>query len=263
MNVAIRALSLATTIFWILLIAFITLSAFSLKDLNFSLDEPKFTVTAEGELLFSLPLSIENREYCDLKDFQLATVFSDATGKVISTAKSSVPLILRGESVTLVHNATLSMDDMLENAGQYLFNDANLTAQVAAGLTFADFLPAQISTNFTFPWGAPLYNFAIDQPTFEPFNSTHSLVTLPISFENHAAFDLEAAIRVMLFDSTDSLIGESQTRLQAPMYSPYQGDLTFYIQLNAESLAAAQRGHCNVYFSTTLFEYGPLVIPYG
>ncbi|MEM3442152.1 MAG: hypothetical protein QXV09_07720, partial [Candidatus Bathyarchaeia archaeon] len=153
MNVAIRALSLATTIFWILLIAFITLSAFSLKDLNFSLDEPKFTVTAEGELLFSLPLSIENREYCDLKDFQLATVFSDATGKVISTAKSSVPLILRGESVTLVHNATLSMDDMLENAGQYLFNDANLTAQVAAGLTFADFLPAQISTNFTFPWG--------------------------------------------------------------------------------------------------------------
>ncbi|MGB9842509.1 MAG: hypothetical protein ACPLKZ_07355 [Candidatus Bathyarchaeales archaeon] len=261
MNVPIRALSLATSIFWVLIVAFIALSAFSLKDLDFSIDEPEFTVTAEGTLLFSLPLSIENRGYCDLKDFQLATVFADATGRVISTAKSSVPLISRGESVTLLHNATLSMGDMLNSAGQYLFNDANLTAQVSAGLTFAEFVPAQISTNFTVPWGAPLYNFAVAQPTFEQVNSTHSLVTLPISFENHAAFDLEGTMRIVLFNSANSLIGEGQTNFQAPKYSPYRGELAFYAPLNAESLT--QRGRYNVYFSTALFEYGPLVIPYG
>ncbi|MEM4733257.1 MAG: hypothetical protein QXD70_01875 [Candidatus Bathyarchaeia archaeon] len=243
--------------------AFIVPSAFSLKDLNFSIDDPKFTVTTEDKLLFSLPLSIENRGYCDLKDFWLEIVFLDATGRVISTARSSVPLISRGESVTLLHNATLSMADIFESAGQYLFKDASLTAQVAAGLTFADFVPAQISKNFSIPWGAPLYNFAVDQPTFEQVNSTHSFVTLPISFENHAAFDLEGNIRVVLFDSANSLIGESQMHFQTPKYAPYHGDVQVHAPLNAEFLATAQRGCCNVYFSTPLFEYGPLVIPYG
>jgi hypothetical protein len=263
MNVPIRALSLATSIFWVLILAFIIISAFSLKDLNFSIDEPKFMVASEGKLIFSLPIYIENGGYCDLKDFQLATVFSDTKGRVISSAKSSVPLIPRGENVTLVHNATLNIEDILESAEQYLFNDANLTAQVAAGLTIADFLPAQISTNLTLPWGAPLYNFAIDSPSFSQFNATHSIVNVPLSFENHAAFDFEGTIRVVLFDSADSVIGESQTLFHVLKYSPFSEDLEFYVPLNAGSLATAQRGRCNVYFSTALFEYGPLVIPYG
>ncbi|MCX8153354.1 MAG: hypothetical protein N3E52_02860 [Candidatus Bathyarchaeota archaeon] len=262
MNVPIRALSLATTIFWILLVSFIAVSAFSLKDLNFSLDEPKFTVTADGKLLFSLPLSIENRGYCDLKDFQL-TVFFDTTGRIISAGKSCVPIIQRGKSLTLLHNATLSIDDIAKSAEHYLFNDANLTAQVTAGLTFADFVPAQISTNFTFSWGAPLYNFSAGQIDVAQFNATHSLVSLPISFENHAAFDLEGTMRIVLFDSADSLVGESQTRFQAEQHALCHERLEFYVPLSAGSLAAAQRGHCNVYFSTALFEYGPLVIHYG
>lgn len=83
MKVPIRALSLATSIFWVLILSFIIISAFSLMDLNFSIDEPKFMVASEGKLIFSLPIYIENGGYCDLKDFQLATVFSDTKGRVI------------------------------------------------------------------------------------------------------------------------------------------------------------------------------------
>ena len=152
---------------------------------------------------------------------------------------------------------------MLENAEQYLFNDSNLTASVTAGLTVAELLPAQISTNFTFPWGAPFYNFALGQPSFVQFNLTHSAVSVPMSFENHAAFDLAGNIRVELYDSVGSLLGESQTSFNVPQHSSYNGDLEFHVPLNVASLSAAQNGHFNVYFSTPLFEYGPLVIPYG
>ena len=262
MNVPIRALGIATSIFWILLIAFIALSAYSLKDLNFNLGEPQFTTAPDGQILFSLPLYIDNKGCCSLKELHLTTVFSDAEGTEIARDNTSVPDIPHGENVTIRHNITLNMDNVLENAEQYLFNDNTFTASVTAGLTLAELLPTQISTNFTFPWGAPFYNFALGQPFLSQFDSTHSTVSVPMSFENHAAFDLAGSIRVELFDSAGSFLGESQASFYVPQYSAYDGNLEFNIPLSATTLSAARNGHFNVYFSTPLFEYGPLVIPY-
>jgi hypothetical protein len=263
MNVPIRMLGIATSIFWILLVAFIALAAYSVKDLNFDFGEPEFAVAPDGELIFSLPLSVDNRGYYSLKEFHLSTVFSDAEGVEISRANTFVPVIPRGENMTILHNVTLSTASLLEKGEQYLFNDSNLNVSVTAGLNFAELLPAQISTNFTFPWGAPFYNFALGEPSYGRFDSTHGAVAVPMSFENHAVFDLVGNIRIELYDSVGSLLGESQTIVHVPQHSSYNGDVEFHVPLNAASLSAAQNGHFNVYFDTGLFEYGPLVIPYG
>lgn len=263
MNVPIRALGIATSIFWILLIAFLALSAYSFKDLNFDFGEPQLTTAPDGQLLFSLPLYIDNRGYCSLKEFSLSTIFSDSEGVEISRANTFVPVIPSGKNVTIFHNFTMSMDSVLENAEQYLFDDNNLTASVTAGLTFAELLPAQISTNFTFPWGAPFHNFALGQPSFGRFNSTYSTMSVPMSFENHAALDLEGSIRAELFDSVGSSLGESQTQFFVPQQTSCNGNLEFYIPLSTASLSTANNGHFKVYFFTPLLEYGPLVIPYG
>jgi hypothetical protein len=263
MNVPIRVLGIATSIFWIFLIAFVALAAYSVKDLNFDMGEPQFGTSPDGQLMFSLPLYIDNRGYYSLKEFYLSTVFSDAEGAEISRANTSVPIIPHGEKVTILHNVTLTADSLFEKGEQYLFNDNNLSVAVVAGLNFAEIFPAQISTNFTFPWGAPFYNFALGEPTFGRFNSTHGAVAVPMSFENHALFDLVGNIRIELYDSRDSLIGESQTAFNVPQHSSYDGNAEFYVPLNTASLSTAQNGHLNVYFDTGLFEYGPLVIPYG
>jgi hypothetical protein len=263
MNVPIRALGIATSIFWIFLIAFIALAAYSVKDLNFDMGEPQFGTSPDGQLMFSLPLYIDNRGYYSLKEFQLSTVFSDAEGAEISSANTFIPVIPHGEKTTILHNVTLSADSLFEKGEQYLFSDTNLSVAVTAGLNFAEIFPAQISTNFTFPWGAPFYNFALGEPTFERFNSTHGGVAVPMSFENHAIFDLVGNIRIELYDGGDSLLSESQTAFNVPQYSAYDGNMEFYVPLNPAALSAAQNGHFNVYFFTPFFEYGPLVIPYG
>ena len=263
MNVPIRALGIATSIFWVLLIAFIALAAYSVKDLNFDVGEPQFTTDPNGQLMFSLPLYIDNRGYYSLKEFSLSTVFSNAEGSEISRANTYVPVIQHGENITILHNVTLSADSLFEEGEQYLFNDSDLTVSVTAGLNFAELLPAQISTNFTFPWGAPFYNFALGDPSFGRFNFTHGAVAVPMSFENHAAFDLVGNIRIELYDSVNSFLGESQTLVNVPQFSSYDGNVEFHVSLNAVSLSAARSGYFNVYFSTLLFEYGPLVIPYG
>jgi hypothetical protein len=263
MNVPIRALGIATSVFWVLLITFIALAAYSVKDLNFDFGEPQFTTAPDGQLTFSLPLYIGNNGYYSLKEFHLSTAFSDAEGEEISRANTFVPVIPHGENMTILHNVTLSTDSLLEKGEQYLFNDNNLTASVTAGLNFAELLPAQISTNFTFPWGAPFYNFALGEPSYWRFDSAHGAVLVPMSFENHAVFDLVGNIRIELYDSVDSLLGESQTIVNVPQHSAYNWNMEFHVPLDSASLSAAQNGHFNVYFDIGFFEYGPLVIPYG
>jgi hypothetical protein len=256
-------LGIATFIFWVILVAFIASAAYSIKDLNFGSGEPQFTVTPNHELLFSLPLYIDNRGYYNLKSFNITTIFSDAEGSEISRASTFVPAIPQGQNVTIFHNATLNMDNLLQKGDQYLFNDNNLTASVTAGLNFAELIPAQLSTNITYPWGAPLYNFKLGQPSYDLSDSTHSTVAVPLSFENHATFDFAGSIRIELYDSGNSLLGESQTAFDVSQGSRYNGNLEFSVPLNIASLSAAQSGHFKVFFSTSLFEYGPLVIPYG
>jgi hypothetical protein len=256
-------LGIATSIFWIMLIAFIALAAYSVKDLKFDFGEPEFATSPDGQLSFSLPLYIDNRGYYSLKDFHLSTVFADTEGAEISKDTTFVPVIPHGEKTTIVHNVTLSLESLLENGEQYLFNDNNLNISVTAGLNFAELLPAQISTNFTFPWGAPFYNFALGEPSYGRFDSTHAEVAVPMSFENHAVFDIAGNIRIELYDDADSLLGESQTIVYVPQQSAYNEDAEFQVPLNAVSTSAAQNWHFNVYFDTGFLEYGPLVIPYG
>jgi hypothetical protein len=263
MNVPIRMLGIATLFFWVILIAFIASAAYFIKDLSFGFGEPQFTVAPNHKLLFSLPLHIDNRGYYSLKAFNITTVFSDAEGSEISRASTFVSAIPQGQNVTIFHNAALSMDSLLEKGEQYLFNDNNLTASVTAGLNFAEFIPAQLSTNITYPWGAPFYNFMLGQPSYDLSSSTYSRVTVPLSFENHAAFDLAGNIRVELYDSGNSLLGESQTAFNAPRSSSYHGSLEFGVPLNTAFSSADRSGHFKVFFSTSLFEYGPLVVPYG
>jgi hypothetical protein len=263
MNVPIRMLGIATTIFWIMLIAFIALAAYSTKDLNFDFGDPQFNASPDGQVVFSLPLYIDNKGYYSLKEFYLSTVFSDADGVEVSRDSTFVPVIPHGESTTILHNATLSLDSLLENGEQYLFNDNNLNVSVTAGLNFAELLPAEIATNFTFPWGAPLANFALGEPTYELLDFTRATVAVPMSFENHAVFDIAGNVRIELYDGANSLLGESQTIVYVPQQSSYNGDMEFQVPLTAASLSDAQSGHFNVYFDMGFFEYGPLVIPYG
>ena len=263
MILSIRALGIATSIFWILLIAFIASAAYSVKDLNFNVGDPQFSTAPEDQLIFSLPLYIDNNGYYRVKEFYLSTVFSDNEGAEISRANTFVPIIPHGENITILHNATLTTDSLLEKSEQYLFDDSSLTASVTAELNFAELIPAKISTNFTFSWGAPFHNFVLDEPSYSRSGYTQGAVVVPMSFENHAAFDVAGNIRIELYDSADSLLSESQTLISVPQHSAYIGNVEFNVPLSATSLSAAQTGHFNVYFNTGLFEYGPLVIPYG
>jgi hypothetical protein len=230
--------------------------------LDFNFGEAQFTTAPDGQLTLSLPLYVDNRGYYNLKEFHLSTIFFDSEGSEISRDNTFVPVILQGENTTIIHNVTLSTDSLLDETEQYLFNDYDLTASVTAGLNFADLMPAQISTNFTFPWGAPFSNFAIGEPSFTQYGSTQSLVAVPVSFDNHADYDLVGNIRIELYDGVGSLLDKSVTIINVPQQYSYNGDVEFRVPLARLGSSSIENGHFKVYFDVGLFDYGPLVISY-
>jgi hypothetical protein len=262
MNVPIRVLGIATVILWVFLVAFIVVAAYSFKDLNLGAGDPQFSTSPDGKLTFSMPINIDNKGVCSLKDLQINTKFSDAEGSEISSSSTFVPVILHGQNTTVIHNASLSIKELLDKE-EYLFEDKNLAASITAGLTFAELLPVEITANLTYPWGAPFYGFTLGQPSYHPVNSTHGSISVPANFENHAAFNITGEMRTELCGSDESVLSEAQTTFDVPPQSVYDGEFRFIIPLDPASTTTFRDSHFNVYFSTSLFEYGPLVIPYG
>jgi hypothetical protein len=245
-------LGIATSIFWIILFAFIGSAAYSMKDLSFGVGEPQFTTSSSGDLTITLPFYIDNNGYYSLKSFNLTTVFSDPEGAEVSRASTLVGIIPQGQNTTVLHNFTLP--------NQYLFDDANFNCEIIAGLNFAEIVPAQLATNLTFPWSAPLNSFELGQPRFESVDSLHSRAIVPISFENHAAFDLSGTLHIKLYDEHGTFLGETQTEINLAESPRYSDVLDFSVPAVSNTHL---KGYFEVYFSSPAFDYGPMVLPYG
>jgi hypothetical protein len=263
MNVPIRMLGIATSIFWIILVAFIASAAYSLKDLTLEVGEAQFTPTLNKEMVLMLPFSIDNRGFYSLKGFNLTTVFSNAEGVEISRATTFMPLIPQGQNTAFLHNATLSINSLAERDSTYIFNDGDLTCTVIAGLDLAELLPAQLAANVSFPWGAPFYNFELGAPRFAGGNSSHTTVQVPLSYENHASFDVIGNLRVRLYGADGALLAETEKTVNSAENTGYSGNLYFSVPLAAVPSSSNSSGHFEVSFSTSMFDYGPVVIPYG
>jgi hypothetical protein len=172
-------------------------------------------------------------------------------------------VIPQGKNTTILHNVTLSTDSMAQQLSQYLFEDSNFACAVTVGVNFAEVLPTTLAANVTFPWGAPFYNFRLGQPQLGVANLSSITGKVPLTFDNHAAFDLAGNVRVRIYNAQDTLLAEAQTAINAPKQSSYEGELVFSVPATSAISPSSLQGHFEVYFSTPMFEYGPLVIAYG
>jgi hypothetical protein len=252
-------IGIASTFFWIILLAFFASAAYSVKDLHLGVGEPMLSVASNGDLLVSISLNIENGGYYDLGEFNLTTKVADVNGSMLADGSTFISTVKRGGKVATFHNLTFNFNDLLDKGSYYIFNDANFSLAAIISMKIAEAIPVKASSNFSVPWGAPFYNFELGEPAFEPFNRTHLEVVVPLSFENHAFFDVYGEIRLSMYNSEGLPVGQGETVIDAPQGFFYNGLIVFYVQTDK----TIEEGFFEVYFSTSLFEYGPLVISYG
>jgi hypothetical protein len=252
-------IGITTTFFWIFLIAFFVSAVYSVKDLHIDFDEPQMNVTDDNKIVFSLPLTIINNGFYSLGDFNLTTQISDAGSFIIASGTSFIPVINKDEAATVTHNVTIDFNELLQHNRHFLFNDTELKIYEMVGMKIAEMIPIQASTNYSMPWGAPLYNFALGQPQYLAANSTHLRVNLSINFENHAFFNVTGNVKIQMYNNVSLLLGEGQISMDVPQQSSYNGIVEFYV-LRSE---ITDNGYFEISILTPIFNYENLVIPYG
>jgi len=259
MRISIRMIGLATTLFWVFLIAFSITAVYSVKDLHFDFGDPQMSMTADNKVVFSLPISIVNRGFYNIGFFNITTEISDEEGLVLARGLTFTPVIKRNNKVIINHNVTIDVYDLLQNHQDYLFSDGELRMCASASMRLAELIPVQASTNLSMPWGAPLYNFLLGELNYTAFNITHFRALVPVSFENHAFFDVVGNIQLRIFNSTSVLLGDGETVIEVSQGALYNGFVELYVPI-AEM---TESGYFEASFLTPLFDYGPLVIPFG
>lgn len=263
MRVPVRMVGIAASVFWIFLIIFSVSALYSVKDVRLKFGEPRCSLSPDNEMLFSLPVAVVNEGYYDLGYFNVSTGIAGGQNQMIAQGFTFLPVVSKGEAVNITHQMRVNLASLLQTHQSLLFNDTELQVSATVSMRAAGVIPIQISSNLSMPWGAPMYNFTLGTPEFvtdfELNPTAHYRVVVPISFENHAFFGLTGTVHMLMHNSTNAFIGEGQVAIEALQSSVYHGSLELYIPANV----ATRNGHFEVYFATSLFNNGPLVVPYG
>ena len=258
MRVPIRIIGIATSAFWIFLIIFSASAIYSMKDFQVSLGQPQTSTTEDHELLFSFPVSVVNTGLYEIADFNISRNFLDEEGSAVAGGSISIPVIGQGQTINVTQNVKLNVTDLLQTHQSLLNNDTDLTTNMRLSMLAAGVIPVQASSNSSMQWGAPLYNLALGTPQLAMFNATYSVATVPLSFENHAFFDLTGTVWLRAYSNVSELIGQGQTSIQVAQDSPYAGNLEVYVPSAAGPVVRFE-----VFFVTTFFNYGQEIAAHG
>jgi hypothetical protein len=83
-----------------------------------------------------------------------------------------------------------------------------------------------------------------------------------MNYDNNAFYDVMGSINVELYNNENSILSETQELINTPQQSSNSENIELFVS-NTSSLDSIQNGYFNIYFSTLIFEHGPMVIPYG
>ena len=254
MKITIRMLSIATLILWIIIIFFFITAAYSVLNLGGSINLGKAQMLPSSKgITFTLPFSISNNGYYELADFNVTTRLTDPNGTMLDQSETFIPSIPRDTSVNATHTVPIELDYIMSTDNvPLLLNDSSFDIEIFAGLNFARVIPVQISTNATIPWGAPFSHLSVGEISVSYFNNTHGKASIPLSFENHAVFDLKGFLKLEFYGDSQELLASGEREINVPSGYRYNNIFTAY-QRQQDISKLTSRGALHVIFETPAF----------
>jgi hypothetical protein len=172
---------------------------------------------------------------------------------VFDITETLVPSIPRGSNVNATHTISVDLNDILSmDHVSLLLNDSSFNVEIFAGLNFARAVPVQLSTNITIPWGAPFAHLSVGSISVSLYNSTHSEVAIPVSFENHAILDITGTLKLEFYSSSDEQIASVMTAISVPSQQSYADRILVYARLQDVSKLTGS-GNIHMIFENPMF----------
>ena len=232
MRQSVRAIGWAITISMLLLLAFLltaVYSAFQTLMVGQGIAVGGFqTSFSDDSLVLSVPVTVNNTGYYDMTDFEVATKMKLQDGRTLTEARTKIRQIRKGQAESALHNLSLSLEDILSNMTELLFNDAEFKIDLSMGFRYAYALGFQLAlSNMSVPWGAPLYSLSIREVSPD-FNGTYLLLRVTLEVENHSFFDVSGSLDFRIYNEKDAYIGSGRGEISIPSGSRFSGavDLT-------------------------------------
>jgi hypothetical protein len=256
MRPVIRALGWAINLFWIIVLFFAATVAYSAFQTKPGFAQP-YTGASSNAITISIPFSIDNRGFYDISNLNLTTLISDNNDLRVSESSTFWPVIRSGTDVSITHNMSVSFDKIAVDKLSYLlFNDSNLNVDVGLKLNYANAVPLKIHSNTIMRWGAPLAKLAIGTISISAYNATHARISVPVSFENHSFLELNGTINLEIVDSANKIVGGGSSNFSAPRQNRCDITINVLVSGNPANVREAR-----LFFETSAFSYGPVVIP--
>jgi len=251
MKQAIKALSLATKILWIIIIIFSITAVYSAASLRISMDKPKISFS-DGIIALSTPIFINNTGFYEITNLNITTHIKNRDNKTVSTSTTIVPIIPSNNNIHRAHNITLNLKNLTTELPYLAFNDSVFDIHTFVALRFANIIPIQMSTNATMLWGAPLYNFSIGEISI---NHAKKRIAVPLSFENHAFFNINGTIRLEVYSINNEQISTAEVIIELPSGSKFE-DL---VEMSVDPSKLTHEGQIYVFFETSMLSVGPII----
>jgi hypothetical protein len=230
-------------------IAFSLLQLVESKSIGFR--EPLFSYT-NGNLSLSAPFYINNTGFYDLSDINI-TVLVKGDNKTVAAVSELFPPIPAGSMINESYDISLSLGELFSKNSELLTHDTTLDLNMHLFFRIAYLIGIGGSTNITTVWGAPFYNLTL---AASPYNYSSHKLTLFMSFENHAYFDLNGAMRLELYSSTSALIGSPTQNLDIPSDTLFDNSY----ELTIDTFKITHNGTMRVYFDNMLIQEAGVIL---
>ena len=261
MRQAIRALGWVTKILWVILLATIITIAYSATQISVSVGEARTTAT-EQAITISFPVNITNNGLYALTQLNVTTKVTDQNSQTLANGTTIDQSVQKGTSATITYNITINIPEIIaQTNGSLLFNDTTFTVFQYVSLDYANAIPFSLHANYTMPWGAPLSNLTVGNPTFQLYNSTYSNATVQLQFENHNQYlPVNGTMRVEIYNSRQMLKGAGAASIDVQPNTSCDTQVDFLVR---NFRTTTPSGEIYVFFETSAFDYGPVVISFG
>jgi hypothetical protein len=207
----------------ILIILYLATALYSVTELflfnqSYMFEDFAFDVSDDA-LTISTPITLNNTGYYDINRFQITTILVDDMDELINETSTVANDISPHERVDLQHRLSLNFIELVSTRQDLLLTDTVFNLTVQFNLRYAYALEFEVEIQDTeLPWGAPLaqLNITSNNPTI---NSTHLLLNMTLSANNHAPFDLNGSLIVEIHNEQMEYIGRGTELVSFPAQS--------------------------------------------
>lgn len=207
---------------------------------NLERGEPSFEV-AGSMIDLTIPITLVNEGFFAISSLSITTRTAAPDGSSLGEGTTGPISLAPGESTSILHKFTIDLSNMSpQTLNSLLYEDGTLALNLDVSTAIAPFIKTNLSAEGTLPWGAPLGNLRFGDSVFSNHNSTHVLVSVPLSFENRSPFvDIDAKVRATVFNATsNTLIGSGQLDVIAPSGTSFSSVIQTFLRLDSDVRAS-------------------------